>query len=97
MAADSDTDQYLMVAKFGVRLAVSKERTHRVHMEKFNLKKSKEIGVESSIVLKSQVGSNLWNTYTLWWILIDLGKLSERKSKIQPGRLFYYELKKHKP
>jgi hypothetical protein len=37
--ADCDTDHYLVVAKVRERLAVSKQRTHRVHMERFNLKK----------------------------------------------------------
>jgi dihydrodipicolinate reductase len=38
-AADCATDHYLVVAKVGERLAVSKRTTHRVHMERFNLKK----------------------------------------------------------
>jgi hypothetical protein len=42
-AADCDTDHYLVVAKFRERLAVSKQTTHRVHMEKFNLKKLNEV------------------------------------------------------
>ncbi|PNF30214.1 hypothetical protein B7P43_G02597 [Cryptotermes secundus] len=37
-AADCDTDHYLVVAKVRERLAVSKQTTHRVHMERFNLK-----------------------------------------------------------
>jgi hypothetical protein len=38
-AADCDTDHYLVVAKVRERLAVSKRTTHRVHMERFSLKK----------------------------------------------------------
>jgi hypothetical protein len=38
-AADCDTDHYLVVAKVRDRLAVSKRTAHRVHMERFNLKK----------------------------------------------------------
>jgi hypothetical protein len=38
-AADCDTDHYLVVAKVRDRLAVSKQTTHTVHMEKFNIKK----------------------------------------------------------
>jgi hypothetical protein len=33
-AADCDTDHYLVVAKVRERLAVSKQTTHRVHMER---------------------------------------------------------------
>jgi hypothetical protein len=42
-SADCDTDYYLMVAKVRERLAVSKQTMHRVHMEKFNLKKLKKV------------------------------------------------------
>jgi hypothetical protein len=38
-AADCDTHHYLLVAKVSERLAVSKQTTHGVHMERFNLKK----------------------------------------------------------
>jgi hypothetical protein len=34
-----DTDHYLVVAEIKERLAVSKQTTQRVHMEKFNLKR----------------------------------------------------------
>ncbi|PNF30921.1 hypothetical protein B7P43_G03205 [Cryptotermes secundus] len=43
-AADCDTDHYLVVVKVRERLAVSKQITHRVHMERFNLKKLNEVG-----------------------------------------------------
>jgi hypothetical protein len=43
MAADCDTDHYLVVAKFWARLAVSKQTTHRLHMERFNLKELNEV------------------------------------------------------
>jgi hypothetical protein len=42
-AADCDTEQYLVVAKFKERLAVSEHRSQRFHMERFNLKKLNEI------------------------------------------------------
>jgi hypothetical protein len=42
-AADCDTDHYLVVAKVGERLAVNKQRSHRFHMERFNLKKLNEV------------------------------------------------------
>jgi hypothetical protein len=38
-AADCDTDHYLAVAKVGETLAMSTKTTHRVRMERFNLKK----------------------------------------------------------
>jgi hypothetical protein len=38
-AADCDTDYYLVVAKLRERLAARKQTMHRVHMERFNLKK----------------------------------------------------------
>jgi phosphoribosyl-AMP cyclohydrolase len=37
-AADCDTDHYLVVAKVRKRLAVNRQRSHRFHMERFNLK-----------------------------------------------------------
>jgi hypothetical protein len=37
--ADCDTHHYLMVAKVRERLAVNIQRSHRFHMERFNLKK----------------------------------------------------------
>jgi hypothetical protein len=41
--ADYDSDQYLMEAKFRDRLAVNEQKSHRFHMEKFNLKKLNEV------------------------------------------------------
>jgi hypothetical protein len=41
--ADCDTDHYLVVEKVRERLAVSKQTTHRVPMERFNLKKLNEV------------------------------------------------------
>jgi hypothetical protein len=38
-----DTDHYLVVAKVRERLAVNKQRTHRFHTERFNLKKLHEV------------------------------------------------------
>jgi endonuclease/exonuclease/phosphatase family metal-dependent hydrolase len=42
-AADCDTDHYLVVAKVRERLAVHKQRSHRSHRERFNLKKLNEV------------------------------------------------------
>jgi hypothetical protein len=41
--ADRDTDQYLVVAEIRERLAVSKQTMYNFHMERFNLKKLKEV------------------------------------------------------
>jgi hypothetical protein len=51
----------LAVANIRERLAVSKQTTHGVHMEMFNLKNLKEVGVRSSIELNYQIGLHLWN------------------------------------
>jgi hypothetical protein len=42
-AADCDTDQYLVVAKVKERLAVNEQRSHRFHVERFNLKNINEV------------------------------------------------------
>jgi hypothetical protein len=53
-------DHYLVALKFRERLEESKQTTHTVHMERFNLKKLNE--VDGSIVLKSQIVSQLRKT-----------------------------------
>jgi hypothetical protein len=78
-AADCDTDHYMVVARVRERLAVSKQRAHTVHMERFDLKKLNEVeGKEQYLVEIIKIGSQLWKTYTLRWILIILGKPLER-------------------
>jgi hypothetical protein len=42
-ASDCDTDHYLVVAKIKERIAVNKEGSHKLQMERFNLKKLKEV------------------------------------------------------
>jgi exonuclease III len=42
-AADCDTDHYLVVAKVRERLTVNKQRSHRFHLERFNLRKLNEV------------------------------------------------------
>jgi hypothetical protein len=68
-AADCDTDHCLVVAKFRERLAVNKQRSHRLHMEKFNLKDLNEVEgkkqyrVEVSNRFASEVKMNsAWDT-----------------------------------
>jgi hypothetical protein len=41
--AECDTDQHLVVAKFRERVAVSKQKMCRVHMERVSLKKLNEV------------------------------------------------------
>jgi hypothetical protein len=53
---------YLVVANLGKDMAVSKQTAHRVHMERFSLKKLNKVDCKSSIVLKSQISSQLWKT-----------------------------------
>jgi hypothetical protein len=42
-AAYCGTDHYLVVAKVREKLAVSKQTTHKVHRDRFNLKKLNEV------------------------------------------------------
>jgi hypothetical protein len=56
-AADCDTDHYLVTAQVRERLAVNKQRSSRLHTERFNLKKLKE--VEGKEQLRVEV-SNLF-------------------------------------
>jgi hypothetical protein len=43
MAADCTTDHYLVVAKVREKLAVSKQTTDGIHMERFSVKKLNEV------------------------------------------------------
>jgi hypothetical protein len=52
-----------VVAKVKERLAVNNQRLQRSHMERFNLKKLKE--VKSNSVLMSQIGLQLWKIWML--------------------------------
>jgi hypothetical protein len=74
--ADCNTDQHLVVANVRDILAVSKQTTHRFHMERYNLKELKELKGKEKY--QSQIGSQFWKTLTMMWILIKLGKLLER-------------------
>jgi hypothetical protein len=62
-AADCDTYHHLVVAKVRERLTVSKQATHRIHVESFNLKKLNEVeGKQQYHIIKSQIVSRLWKT-----------------------------------
>ncbi|PNF24934.1 hypothetical protein B7P43_G09364, partial [Cryptotermes secundus] len=97
-AADCDTDNYLVVAKVRERPAVSKQTTHRVHMERLNLKQLNEVeGKEQYYVDISNRFVALENLETevdvnkAWEIMRENIKMSAKES------LGYYEPKKHKP
>jgi hypothetical protein len=82
-AAECDTDQYLVVAKFRERMAVSKQTAHRIHMEKFNLRKLNEVEAKGRY---SDEFSNRFAALVnldLRWILIEIEKLLERIAKFQ--------------
>jgi hypothetical protein len=87
-----------VVAKVRERLAVNKQRSHRLHMERFNLKKLNDVeGKEQFLVeisnrfaalkdLDSEVEIN-----NAWEMIRENIKISAKES------LGYFELKKHEP
>jgi hypothetical protein len=54
-ATDCDAGHYLVAAKFRERLAVSKQTTHRVHMERINLKKLNEVEGKEQTTCKIRI------------------------------------------
>jgi hypothetical protein len=52
--------------KLEERLAVNKQRSHRFHMETFNLKKLNEIEGKERFLWRSQIALQLW---MLRWIM----------------------------
>jgi hypothetical protein len=85
----------LIVARVKERLAVDKQRSHRFHMERFNLKKLNEVET------KEQFHVEVSNTFedldaeveinSAWEMIRENIKISSKES------LGYMELKKHKP
>jgi hypothetical protein len=63
-AADCDSDNYLVVAEVRERPAVNKQRSHRFHTEMINIKKLSEVEGKEQFVLRSQIGLQLWKTWT---------------------------------
>jgi hypothetical protein len=97
-ATDCNPDHYLVVAKVTERLAVRKQTTNRVHMERFNLKKLKEIGRREQyhVEISNRLAA-LENLDTE----VDINRARETitgNMKISAKEsLDYYELKKNKP
>jgi hypothetical protein len=97
-AADCDTDHYLVVANVRERLVVSKQKMHRDHMERFNLKKLNEVeGKEQYCDEISNRFATLENLDTK----VDINRawvtIRENIKIPAKGSLGYCELKKHKP
>jgi hypothetical protein len=97
-AADCDSDHCLVVAKVWERLAVNKQRSHRFHMERFNLKKLNEVGgkeqyqveVSNRFAALEDLDAEV-EIDSAWETIRENIKTSDKES------LGYYELKKHKP
>jgi hypothetical protein len=88
----------LMVGKVRERLAVNKQRSHRFHLERFNLKNFKEVeGKEQYHVEVPNRFASLEDLDTeveinsAWETILENIKISAKES------LGYYELKKHEP
>jgi hypothetical protein len=73
-AADCDTDHYLVVAKVREQLAVNKQRSHRFHMQRFNLKKLNEVEGKEQYCVEVSNRFAAWMIWTQRWKLIVLGK-----------------------
>jgi hypothetical protein len=71
-----------VLVKVMERLAVNKQRSHRIHMERFNLKKLNKVKEQYHVEVSD--GLQLW---TLRWKLIVPGKLLERISIFQTNRV----------
>jgi hypothetical protein len=87
-----------VVAKVRERLSVSKQTMHRIHMERFNLKKLKE--AEG----KGQYHVEISNRFAVLENLnteVDINRawniIRAEYNNFSKESLVYYELKKHKP
>jgi hypothetical protein len=94
---DCDSDHCLVVVKVREKLAVNKQRSHRFHMERFNLKKLNEVeGKEQFRVEVSNRFAALEDLDTeveinsAWETITENIKISAKES------LGYFEFKKHK-
>jgi hypothetical protein len=68
-----------VVAEVRERLAINKQRMHSFHIVRLNTK--------SGIVLRSQIGLQLWKIWTFKRIIIVLVNLLEKILKFQPKRV----------
>jgi hypothetical protein len=96
-AANCDTDHYLVVAKDWERLAVSKQRSQRFHIERFNLKKLNEVAAKEKYQVEV---SNRFAALKDLGAELDINgacELIREKTKISAkGSPGYNKLKKHK-
>jgi hypothetical protein len=89
--ADCDTGHYLVVAKVRERLAVSKQTMHRVHIERFNLKKKQyPVEISNRFTALENLDTEV-DIITAWETIRENIEISVKES------LGYYQLKKHKP
>jgi hypothetical protein len=96
--ADCDTDHYLVVVKVRERRAMNKQRSHRFHTERFNLKKlnkvegKRQFRVEVSNRFAALEGFDAEvEINSAWDTIRENIKISTNQS------VGYFELKKHKP
>jgi hypothetical protein len=86
-AGGCESDHYLVVAKARERLAVSKQKIRRVHMERFYLKTFfkilKEVKDKEQYRVENPNRFTALENLMLGWVLMVLRKLSERLSKFQ--------------
>jgi hypothetical protein len=70
-----------VVAKVRERLAVNKQRSPRLHMERLKLKKLNEVEGKDKYYVEV---SNKCTVWMQWWKLIVFGKRYEILSNFQP-------------
>jgi hypothetical protein len=79
------------------RLAVKKQRSHRFHKERFNLKMLNDVEGKGQFCVESQIGLQVWRIWiqkkkkklhglSLRWKLIVPGKRLQKILKLQPKR-----------
>jgi hypothetical protein len=96
--ADCGTDHYLVVAKVRERIAVNKQRSHRFHVERFNLKKLNNakgkgqfrVEVSNRFAALEDLDTEV-EINSAWETIRENIKTSAKEC------VGYYELKKHKP